>query len=359
MGQHRKISEAAGLLGKAVRRAGKILGPSAALGTGVALAVGQGSADAATVGTWDKVADCESSGNWSINTGNGYYGGLQFTQSTWTAYGGGTYASRADLATKREQILIAEKVLKGQGPGAWPVCSVRAGLSTGGPAPYGVNKAPAPSTAPKTTSKTTSVPSAAKAVAYARSKVGASYRWGGNGPSSFDCSGLTSQAWKAAGVSIPRTADAQYKGLPRVSMNALQPGDLVAFGYRSSYADHIGIYAGNGMFVDTASKYGGGVGIGPLKSRAGGGSWHALGAVRPAGKAAPAPEVRKAAPEKEPMIRDTPVRDRYTVKSGDWLSKIAERYDLAGGWERLYALNKGVVGADPDLIFPGQRLVLE
>lgn len=354
MGQHRKIR-------KAARRAGKILGPPAVLGTGVALAVGQGSAEAASVGTWDKVAACESSGDWSINTGNGYYGGLQFSPSTWTAYGGGTYAARADLATKREQILIAEKVLKGQGPGAWPVCSVRAGLSTGGPAPYSVNKAPALSTAPRTTAKSATVPSASRAVAYARSKIGASYRWGGNGPSSFDCSGLTSQAWKAAGVSIPRTADAQYKGLPRVSMNALQPGDLVAFGYSARYADHIGIYAGGGMFIDTASKYGGGVGIGTLKSRAGGGSWRALGAVRPAGatvKSAPAPEVRKAAPEKEPMIKNTPVKDRYTVKPGDWLSKIAKRYDLAGGWERLYALNKGVVGADPDLIFPGQALRL-
>jgi hypothetical protein len=71
---------------------------------------------------WDAVAMCESGGNWSINTGNGYYGGLQFSQSTWEAYGGLRYAPRADLATKAEQIAIAEKVLDGQGPGAWPTC---------------------------------------------------------------------------------------------------------------------------------------------------------------------------------------------------------------------------------------------
>jgi hypothetical protein len=71
---------------------------------------------------WNAVAQCESGGNWSINTGNGYYGGLQFSASTWLAYGGGAYAGRADLATREQQIAIAEKVLARQGAGAWPVC---------------------------------------------------------------------------------------------------------------------------------------------------------------------------------------------------------------------------------------------
>ncbi|MEU7056884.1 transglycosylase family protein [Streptomyces sp. NPDC046197] len=81
-----------------------------------------GEASAATASQWDAVAQCESGGNWSINTGNGFYGGLQFTNSTWAAYGGTAYASRADLATKGQQITVAEKVLAGQGKGAWPVC---------------------------------------------------------------------------------------------------------------------------------------------------------------------------------------------------------------------------------------------
>ncbi|MEV5433485.1 transglycosylase family protein [Streptomyces sp. NPDC052701] len=105
-------------------------------GAGMALPfIGTGVAQAADVETWDKVAACESSNNWNINTGNGYYGGLQFTQSTWEAYGGTAYAPRADLADKDQQIAVAEKVLDGQGPGAWPVCSVRAGLGRGGEAP--------------------------------------------------------------------------------------------------------------------------------------------------------------------------------------------------------------------------------
>ncbi|MEU2563059.1 transglycosylase family protein [Streptomyces longispororuber] len=105
-------------------------------GAGIALPlVTAGTGHAADVETWNKVAACESTNNWSINTGNGFYGGLQFTQSTWEAYGGTAYAARADLATKAQQIAVAEKVLDGQGPGAWPVCSVRAGLTRGGDAP--------------------------------------------------------------------------------------------------------------------------------------------------------------------------------------------------------------------------------
>ncbi|WP_405854096.1 LysM peptidoglycan-binding domain-containing protein [Streptomyces sp. NBC_00090] len=99
--------------------------------TGVAVAaplMTAGTASAATASEWDRVAQCESGGNWSINTGNGYYGGLQFSASTWAAYGGTAYASTANQASKSQQIAIAEKVLAGQGKGAWPSCGV--GLSS-------------------------------------------------------------------------------------------------------------------------------------------------------------------------------------------------------------------------------------
>ena len=75
--------------------------------------------------TWDALAACESGGNWAINTGNGFYGGVQFNQSTWERHGGLRYAPRADLATREEQLAIAEVTRARQGWGAWPVCSVR------------------------------------------------------------------------------------------------------------------------------------------------------------------------------------------------------------------------------------------
>ncbi len=93
--------------------------------TGAAVAaplMAAGNASAATAAEWDAVAQCESGGNWSINTGNGYYGGLQFSASTWAAYGGTQYAATANQASKAQQIAVAEKVLAGQGKGAWPVC---------------------------------------------------------------------------------------------------------------------------------------------------------------------------------------------------------------------------------------------
>jgi ABC-type transport system substrate-binding protein len=91
-----------------------------ALGAPVALA---GTADAAPAASkWDRIAACESGGNWGINTGNGYYGGLQFNLATWRAYGG---HGKPHQASKAEQIRIAEKVQAKQGWGAWPVCSRR------------------------------------------------------------------------------------------------------------------------------------------------------------------------------------------------------------------------------------------
>jgi resuscitation-promoting factor RpfA len=80
-------------------------------------------------GTWDQLAQCESGGNWSINTGNGYSGGLQFHPATWSGHGGGEFAASAHQATREQQIMVAERVLATQGWGAWPACSRRLGLS--------------------------------------------------------------------------------------------------------------------------------------------------------------------------------------------------------------------------------------
>ncbi|MFE6845818.1 transglycosylase family protein [Streptomyces sp. NPDC057686] len=119
-GKHRRAT--------AIQRTTRIVTLAGVAGVAVAAPLmAAGSASAATAGEWDRVAQCESGGNWSINTGNGYYGGLQFSSSTWAAYGGKAYAAQANQASKSQQIAIAEKVLKGQGKGAWPSCGV--GLS--------------------------------------------------------------------------------------------------------------------------------------------------------------------------------------------------------------------------------------
>ncbi|WP_031508947.1 peptidoglycan DD-metalloendopeptidase family protein [Streptomyces megasporus] len=202
-----------------------------ASGAGIAIPlIGTTVAHAAPEEIWNKVAACESSGNWNINTGNGYFGGLQFTQSTWREFGGTAYASRADLATKREQIAVAERVLGGQGPTAWPVCSVRAGLT-----------------------------------------------WDHRG---------------SAAVPAPRAEQAKA----------------------------------------------------PEKR--------------------PDEDARKDSGKDTGREREKP-RERpdesgraYVVTGGDTLSGIADEHDVHGGWQALYERNRSVVGDDPDLIFPGQRLHL-
>ncbi|MFE0537433.1 transglycosylase family protein [Streptomyces nigra] len=193
----------------------------AALLAPLGLLTATGDATAADSGVWDRIAQCESGGNWHINSGNGYYGGLQFAPSTWRAYGGTAYAPTADRASREQQIAVATKVQRAQGWQAWPTCSARAGANGGAPA--------------------ASSPSA------------------------------------------------------------------------------------------------------------------------PAKKAAPpkktAPSTPARTPDRTPRhtARDSS-RGDYTVRAGDTLSGIAARHGTT--WQRLHAANKAVIGDDPDLIVPGQRLEL-
>src|SRR5882757_5158403 len=100
-----------------------------ATGAGIALPLFSGGvAQAAEGSTWDKVAVCETGGQWSANTGNGFYGGLAITQDTWDTYGGDAYAQRPDEATRAEQIAVAENILGTLGPDAWPGCELSTGL---------------------------------------------------------------------------------------------------------------------------------------------------------------------------------------------------------------------------------------
>ncbi|MFE3092413.1 transglycosylase family protein [Streptomyces sp. NPDC059248] len=208
-------------------------------GAGMALPlIAAGTSQAASVDVWEKVAACESTNNWKINTGNGYYGGLQFSQSTWDAFGGREYAPRADLASKDQQIAVAERVLDAQGPGAWPTCSSQAGLTRGGDSP-------------------------------------------------------------------------------------------------------------------------------DISPERGGGDQRAASAQ--GGRTAAAPQERKAAPQrtappKQQKATPTTVptqRQGYTVAGGDSLSRIADAKNVRGGWPALYEQNRDTVGSDPDLIYPGQKLVIK
>ncbi|MFJ9864770.1 transglycosylase family protein [Streptomyces sp. NPDC101165] len=200
----------------------------AALLAPLGLLAATGNAAAADNGVWDRIAQCESGGNWHINTGNGYYGGLQFSAGTWRAYGGTAYAPTADQASRSAQIAVATKVQGAQGWGAWPVCSARAGASGTAPA------AGSPGTS-------TSGTSASKSSATTKS---------------------------APAKSVPVKAPEHATGHTGRSVS----------------------------------------------------------------------------------------RGDYTVREGDTLSAIAARHGTT--WKRIYAANEKVIGGDPNLIVPGQRLAL-
>ena len=130
------------------RRAGRVWRSLVALvALSVAMTVGPVAQAYASDTVWDRVAACESGGDWDIATGNGYYGGLQFSATTWRVFGGQWYAARADQATKNQQITVARRVLAVQGPGAWPTCGARAGLTVTGGLAVQVTPEPPTSTA--------------------------------------------------------------------------------------------------------------------------------------------------------------------------------------------------------------------
>jgi len=147
-----------------VARRGATLAAVTIAGVALSASAANAAVPSATSSTvWDSLAQCESSGNWGINSGNGYAGGLQFSPSTWAAYGGTGSAANASRA---QQIAVAERVQAGQGWGAWPSCSAKLGLS-GAPAPQSV-PAPAATPAPKAAAPAKAVApkaAAAKAVA--------------------------------------------------------------------------------------------------------------------------------------------------------------------------------------------------
>ncbi|MET9619814.1 transglycosylase family protein [Streptomyces sp. NPDC006464] len=281
--------------------------------TGSALALpllGAGSASAADAATWDRVAECESGGLWSADFGNGLYGGLQFTQETWETYGGTAYASRADLASRSQQIAVAEKALAAQGTQIWATCAPIAKLTNDGAAPEvdpGMSPAPTTPTAPAAQAK----PDAAKPA----------------GPA-----GTAATPGAPSTSTTPETPDASVT--PGTSDSTGDPGSVAG--------EAAG--PGNGKHRGEAAREEGNAGEGQETGR------HASPADgQPGGSAG-------EAGSEESGTTDT--SGEYTVQPGDSLSEIARENELPGGWTALYDANRQTVGADPNLILPGQSLDL-
>ncbi|MER5361782.1 transglycosylase family protein [Streptomyces sp. NPDC002785] len=303
--------------------------------TGSAIAIpllGATGAHAADVTTWDRVAECESGGMWSADLGNGFYGGLQFSQETWKAYGGESYAPRADLASRSQQIAVAQKVLDDQGPKAWASCAGISGLAVDGTLP-GVDPGTVPSAEPAENAEPADGASTAPSED-ATPSGSASDGTGGskgshsaNGSKGSKGSKGSHGADKSAGKAKPSTK-------PSTTASATPPSEAPDSSGSSDSSDHVG------------GKHRG--------APASEGSRGANGGVER--------ESGRHASRGDADARDggaSAADGTYTVHSGDNLWAIADAQKVPGGWSALYEANKDAVGSDPDLILPGQSLDLE
>ncbi|WP_327355556.1 transglycosylase family protein [Streptomyces sp. NBC_01304] len=288
------------------RQAPALLVAAGVTGSAVAIPLlGATSASAADGATWDRLAACESGGVWSADMGNGYYGGLQFSQETWEAFGGLDHAPRADLASRSEQIAVAEKVLAAQGKDAWPTCAPIAGLTPSdeaSPTPSPSTESPAPSESADPSGEPTDTPSESGDKNHDKGEEGKEGEEGESGESGKgDNSGqdVTPSPTESATPSPDPSPSTPSEGGGRHRGDRADEG---ASGDKSG-DESDGRHASRGDSRDDAEG-------------------------------------------------------AYEVRPGDNLWAIADSHDIEGGWPALYADNEQVVGADPNLILPGQSLDL-
>ncbi|MET8173386.1 transglycosylase family protein [Streptomyces clavifer] len=280
--------------------------------TGSAIAIpllGATGAHAADASTWDRVAECESGGMWSADLGNGYYGGLQFSQDDWSAYGGTAYAARADLASRSQQISVAEKVLDDKGPQAWPSCAVISGLALDGTLP-GVDPGGDPSADPTATeapsdSASTETPDKADEESKSDKK-------GKSGKGDASTGSATSESSSPSATPSPEASEAA---------GTSERGGETGGKHRGAPAPE----ASTGTDLTGEREAGRHASRGDSEAREGAAA-----------------------------VAD----GTYTVREGDNLWAIADEQKLPGGWSGLYEANKAELGSDPDLILPGQSLDL-
>ncbi|MEU3840936.1 transglycosylase family protein [Streptomyces sp. NPDC028635] len=330
--------------------------------TGSAIAIpllGAASAHAADGATWDKVAECESQGRWSDNPGIGLYGGLHLSQEDWEGHGGLEYAARPDLASRSQQIAVAEKVLADQGVGHWTLCGLTSGLSGDTSAPdvdtgvAGDTPGSGSAAGGSTTGADSSGQAGAGAPSDSSASAGTSGSTGTSGTSgtsgSVDSPGLPDSSGTPSGTpstgtparpsdgpssTTPSAGGAAETGAPATSgPGTSQPSGSTSTGdANSDDPDNLRQIVGDSGLVDTGAVDGGG-------------RHRGAGAEEDTAEAGAAPASGRHA-------------SRYTVRDGDSLTSIADSLGVEGGWRALYAENREAIGADPSRIVPGQTLLV-
>ncbi|MFD8539548.1 resuscitation-promoting factor protein RpfC [Streptomyces rubrogriseus] len=315
--------------------------------TGSAIAIpllGATGAHAADSANWDQVAECETGGAWSQNSGNGYYGGLQLSQEAWERYGGLDYAPSADQASRSQQIRIAEKIHAAQGIAAWPTCGLLAGLGSGsggtgdgsGTAGDGASEG-SDASGEQDTTKSSESPATTETPESSQSSESSGSTGSSGAPEST--SGASSSS-PSPSSSPSSSSDTPSDGSSGASGDSSDGADQSAKPDTSAESDPSG----------SAERQGTEGSSGSGKHRGGSADEGATG------------EGRTDPTSGRHASRDGGEREagdgRYVVRTGDSLWAIADSLDVDGGWHALYADNEAVVGADPDHILPGQTLTV-
>ncbi|MEU8808354.1 resuscitation-promoting factor protein RpfC [Streptomyces violaceoruber] len=313
--------------------------------TGSAIAIpllGATGAHAADSANWDQVAECETGGAWSQNSGNGYYGGLQLSQDAWEQYGGLDYAPSADQASRSQQIRIAEKIHASQGIAAWPTCGLLAGLGNGsggtgdgsGAAGDGASEG-SDASGEQDTTKSSESPATTETPESSQSSESS-----GSSETPESTSGASSSSPSPSSSPSSSSSDAPSDGSSGVSGDSSDGAGQSAKPDTSTESDPSGIAEPQGTEGSSGSG----------KHRGGSADEGATGE----GRTDPASGRHASRDGGEREAGD----GRYVVRTGDSLWAIADSLDVDGGWHALYADNETVVGADPDHILPGQTLTV-
>ncbi|AYN40938.1 peptigoglycan-binding protein LysM [Streptomyces dangxiongensis] len=335
--------------------------------TGSAIAIpllGAAGAHAADGTTWDKVAECESGGSWSADTGNGYFGGLQISQDDWAKYGGTQYAASADQASRSQQIAVAEKILATKGTTPWATCALLSGLTsnsgsvdvdtgvggsggsgdTGGTDDTGGSSGTSDSTGTTGSTGTSdgSGTSGTSGSPDSPSSTGTGSDTG-SGSGAGSSSGTATTPSAKPGKGAGRTTGSTGTDTPKSDKSA--PSD-------------IGAGASQGVDGSPTATPDAGNQDNPQQAA---GSWSLVdtGSLGAAGRHRGTSADESATNGQSPALSGrhaTRESDTYTIRAGDSLASIADSLEVDGGWRVLYAGNKKAIGTDPNRITAGQTL---
>ncbi|MDX3642980.1 transglycosylase family protein [Streptomyces sp. MB09-02B] len=321
--------------------------------TGSAIAIpllGATGASAADGTTWDQVAECESGGFWSADTGNGRYGGLQLTQANWEKYGGLDYATSADQASRSQQIAVAEKVLADQGVGVWATCGLLHNLG-GDSGSADVNTGIADDSTKSGNSSDSSDASSSSDSSDSSTSADKADKTGdvGDADETDSAKSVDSVDSGASGDSTSDAAEGSNKAKAGTGAGSDSDGSADPEGAKSDKSPQSDDSSVDESESGTGRHRGASADEGAA-AEAEGGTDAAEGS-----RAADSTPSGRHASRGGDAAREA-VDGAYTVRAGDSLTRIANSLDLTGGWRELYAENESTVGTDPDLILPGQTL---